>query len=135
MTNHTISARFEAKAGAGLGKTRPKPGGIVRALDDIMCLVPQVAAVIRDLRQVQYATAEERRAIEILSALQVVRNYDAQHFAEVPRPSTDTTLINEKDLPPQSEETDAKPKEEVEKKAETDAKAKEKAETKSNSKK
>lgn len=77
MANHTISAKFEAKAGAGLGKMRPKPGGIVRVPNDIMHLVPQIATMIRDLRQVQYATAEERRAIEILSVLQVVRNYEA----------------------------------------------------------
>ena len=70
MVDHTIEAKFEVQAGANAG---PKPTAGV----DLGDLVKPVAAALREVAQAQCADGYERHALEILTALRVIGEYQS----------------------------------------------------------
>lgn len=117
MVDHTIEAKFEVKAGAAVG---PKSA-------DLGDLVAPIAAALREVSQAQCVDAEERRALEILTALRVIGERQAmqrqkllaayakqvQHQAFAPDPATEqqapTAVVPEPELSTTPEEVDFPP--------------------------
>ncbi len=80
MTDHELKAKFSVKAAAALG--RPAPGGLVAApAISLLEHVLAVAEAIRGLGQQPCQDAAHLRALEILTALQVVADAQAARYA------------------------------------------------------